>query len=613
MCPRADEGHSIPELARDESARLLAEGECWPEFLERAASRIAEEGLSDEPGRLFEAFRTTEDIGLTFATFAQLFRQATPSTDKHHGDAPWAGQGRFPYESMRLLLRGSRKASDLWKRLDERASRQEYAEAPCKGGPLEGRRVVVVGAGPCGLRAAVELRLLGARVTVVDRRTTFTRINQLHIWSWCAEDLKGLGARILEPPPMNFGVNPDLLTVCIADLQKLLLKVALLLGAEIFLGVDYAGTSWDVGSEGWRVQLGVPCGSAAEGRAGSAEIFSAERHDRLAGPTPAAPEFLENVAVVIGANGFGSTVGEAMGMQVQETQSLRPESAVGVICNFARQNGTAERELRSFSMAKQFFLGKFKTAYDECGADLENIVYTKSHLSHYFVMTPTHKSLVEAGVIIDRGYKPMLAGENIDVGKLDLFVRKVCSYPYRNGQPPVLLAAQQDAHSQEVGYADRGPRLFDFSRMRRQAEGVTFVPPPSLAGEESQYPDADHLLVGVVGDALMEPFWPEGLGIIRGFFSVLDCCSAIAEWAGGANPATVCARSESAFGQLKTVGAASRKQVLNDDETLYGLKPDSRYRHFASVGKALEIRGNCVKAVKETHAVKKWPKVTTAS
>ena len=32
------------------------------------------------------------------------------------------------------------------------------------------------------------------------------------------------------------------------------------------------------------------------------------------------------------------------------------------------------------------------------------------------------------------------------------------------------------------------------------------------------------LWVTLVGDALMEPFWPEGLGINRGFLSCLDSC-----------------------------------------------------------------------------------------
>ena len=42
-------------------------------------------------------------------------------------------------------------------------------------------QVTVVGAGPCGLRTAIEAQLLGARVTVIEKRTSFTRLIALQI------------------------------------------------------------------------------------------------------------------------------------------------------------------------------------------------------------------------------------------------------------------------------------------------------------------------------------------------------------------------------------------------------------------------------------------------
>ena len=38
------------------------------------------------------------------------------------------------------------------------------------------------------------------------------------------------------------------------------------------------------------------------------------------------------------------------------------------------------------------------------------------------------------------------------------------------------------------------------------------------------------LLVLSVGDALQEPFWPEGLGINRGMHNALDACWAANKW-----------------------------------------------------------------------------------
>ena len=60
-------------------------------------------------------------------------------------------------------------------------------------------RMVVVGAGPIGLRTAIEAALLGVRVTVIEKRTAFTRNNVLHLWPWTIEDLKSLGAKHFFP------------------------------------------------------------------------------------------------------------------------------------------------------------------------------------------------------------------------------------------------------------------------------------------------------------------------------------------------------------------------------------------------------------------------------
>jgi predicted flavoprotein YhiN len=35
--------------------------------------------------------------------------------------------------------------------------------------------MIVIGAGPVGMRTAIEAQLLGARVSVIEKRTSFTR------------------------------------------------------------------------------------------------------------------------------------------------------------------------------------------------------------------------------------------------------------------------------------------------------------------------------------------------------------------------------------------------------------------------------------------------------
>ena len=83
------------------------------------------------------------------------------------------------------------KCQALWELLDTRASLPEYSNrTACKG-----KRVLVIGAGPVGLRAAIEASLLGAEVDVVEKRGSFSRNNVLHLWPFLINDLRALGAK----------------------------------------------------------------------------------------------------------------------------------------------------------------------------------------------------------------------------------------------------------------------------------------------------------------------------------------------------------------------------------------------------------------------------------
>ncbi len=68
----------------------------------------------------------------------------------------------------------------------------------CQRQPL---RVLMLGAGPVGLRCAVELAMLGHSVLVVEGRTEFTRLNVLHLWQWTKNDLTNLWLTQLERMP----------------------------------------------------------------------------------------------------------------------------------------------------------------------------------------------------------------------------------------------------------------------------------------------------------------------------------------------------------------------------------------------------------------------------
>jgi hypothetical protein len=553
---------------------------CWTE-----ASLPSSDAEALTPMALFEVFRTAEDLRTIMAAFAQMFRQAflapnaARSTDHKHSKAacppPWnpgMQPWRFPYEPIRVLLGGHWKAKMLWEKLDTRCSRPEYVAAPCAGGRLAGQRVVIVGAGPAGLRVAIELRLLGAQVVVLERREHFTRLNRLHLWSWCGEELKALGARCLEPPPLDFGADPDLLHIGIAELQTLLLKTSLLLGVQVILGASYCGVKWaSIESGGWLVNVR---------RSGQQQPTSASEKPASAGDAKDTLA-LHGVAMVVGASGMDSSVWRSAGLETVEVGNLRSEDAIGLVCNFAPSQGSSaggDRSLRSFALARQFYDKLFQQLEAATGAVLENIVYTRSKVSHYFVMTPTRRCLEDCGVLRDPAARPILSPSNVDRTALDGLVRRIVGFRFREGQatlPEAVAAVAGKEATGELCYADAGPQLFDFSKMKRAAEGLTFMAPPASAGKATE---THQLLVALAGDALVEPFWPEGLGIVRGFFGALDVAHAASRWAVGARPRAVRKEFTAAYGQLKTLAAASRCRVLRDDESKYALAPASRYR-----------------------------------
>lgn len=98
-----------------------------------------------------------------------------------------------------------------------------------------GQRVLVIGAGPCGLRTAIEAQLLGAKVVVIEKRDRFSRNNVLHLWPYNIHDLRGLGAKKFCGKFCAGAIDH----ISIRQLQSILLKVSLLLGVEVYESVGF--------------------------------------------------------------------------------------------------------------------------------------------------------------------------------------------------------------------------------------------------------------------------------------------------------------------------------------------------------------------------------------
>ncbi|CAK0839581.1 unnamed protein product, partial [Prorocentrum cordatum] len=401
------------------------------------------------------------------------------------------------------------KARAIWDMLHARRSRPEYQAAP-----LAGRPVVVCGAGPCGLRAALEMALLGASVTVIEKRglaDACGRINRVHLWEWCKQDLVQWGAKLFDPPGGAFGRDNDFChiprmplprpsDIGIGELQLLLLKNALLLGVDVRFGAEALAV--EQGELACACGARLPCWSLVLSSGASSPISHA------VGLNP----------VVVGLRGKGS--------------------AIGVVANFANSQEADQMALRQFSWARQFNAPLFRRITEEVSVDLENVVYYKGARHHYMVMTPTKASLIGAGVLRDGqpAGGELLCGGNVDAGRLRELTSSVAAF---FGLPAdALLEGPQ------------GATIFDFS-------GVRLESPTAMASG---------VLVCAVGDALLEPFWPEGLGILRGFMSALDAASALALGAQDGHSAAV-AQLAATFTVLKSVAAQTAAQCLQKDMT----------------------------------------------
>ena len=129
-------------------------------------------------------------------------------------------------------------------------------------------------------------------------------------------------------------------------------------------------------------------------------------------------------------------------------------------------------------------------------------------------------------------------------------------------------------------------QLFDFS-MRNQSNASSAAFPPAVFGGGP----GGAVVVTRVGDALQEPFWPEGLGINRGFLHCLDCADlakgyarALARGGGGLDAALeqLCARREGLFQVTKQVSGYNRATELKpyadkQHKLAYQHDPRSRY------------------------------------
>ncbi|XP_061382555.1 F-actin-monooxygenase Mical isoform X5 [Danaus plexippus] len=425
------------------------------------------------------------------------------------------------YPKLKAKLASSWKAQALFKKFDARANHKVYA----KGRACSQNKVLLIGAGPCGLRAAIECQLLGAKVVVIEKRDRFSRNNVLHLWPFVIHDLRALGAKKFFGKFCAGAIDH----ISIRQLQCILMKVSLLLGVEIHEGVSFEELLEPTGTEssatlGWR-----------------ARVDPAEH-----------PVSQYEFDALIGADGKRNT------LQGFKRKEFRGKLAMAITANFINRHTEQEASVPEISGVAFIFNQKFfKELYEVTRIDLENIVYYKDD-THYFVMTAKKHSLLEKGVLVNdfADVTRLLSVENVDRSSLMKYAQEAARFS-TDGRLPLKDFALNH-------YGEPDVALFDFTSMYA-AENASIV----------YERHGRRLLCQLVGDSLLEPFWPTGSGCARGFLSALDAAWAVRTWGHTPqpHPLQVIAERESIYRLL----AQTTPENLHRDFGAYTLDPGTRY------------------------------------
>ncbi|TPX55203.1 hypothetical protein PhCBS80983_g05518 [Powellomyces hirtus] len=391
-----------------------------------------------------------------------------------------------PFEIYSLLRKHSFRAThhltDFWKCIEARFADPRHkcdddSDASVeKSSALAGRRALIVGGGPAGLRAAIELALQKFEsVVVLEKRDTFSRVNVMRIH---AEDMDEL--------VKEFGARDFYRKICIQDrdvvairrLQLILTKMALCLGVDVHAGSELTSIRSELKSPYWTATTN--------------NIY---------------PEQISvTYNTLILATGEKSTLSSDFAFS---RVVFRAGNATGITCNFYPSHTPIASSDAMQGGRVSYLNAPFFNALKEKGLELENIASYVTEESHYIVMTPKKATLLAKGVLKEDIADPveLVHHDNVDRDQLIRFAREVATevgVPSDNDFLP-MRASKDGPTWPDVG-------IFDFTGKTMATEpSKTITETFQLNGQSYQ----KSLLVALVGDALVEPFWPTGTGWAR--------------------------------------------------------------------------------------------------
>ena len=428
----------------------------------------------------------------------------------------------FPKLKGLLVQQLPYKYNRIWEDLEKRSKLSVYGKGIAKS-----YNVLVIGAGPCGLRTAIETQFLGAQTVVAEKREDFTRNNILKLWKFVVEDLKMIGVRNVLNKFCTGSVNH----IGIKTLQLFLAKICLLMGIEIVTKVSFEDLSKPNDSgKGWTASF-YPKDHKLNNYTFNMLVDASGK----------------NVPI----DGFGH-------------QSLNAKLCIAVTANFVNTRSKEEQQVAEIpGLSKQYNQEFFANIEKDKGISLENIVYYKGE-THYFVMTATKKSLLERGVIVANEDDRSSLLQMINVNQEELYKYAIDAAEYSTEKLSQKLPTRKFALDHK-GKPDVS--VFDFTDLYAGTNACRVK-------HESGY----KLIMASVGDSLVQPFWPEGTGCARGFLSGMNAAWMLRRFAEGTKTLDILAERENLYKMLKQTTDAT-KTVLKDKYASYTIDPATRYRY----------------------------------
>lgn len=468
--------------------------------------------------------------------------------------------------------------------------------------------VVVSGAGPCGLRSAVECLLLGMSVTVLEKRTEFSRVNILMTWQQTMSDLVSVGAKYWYPQLKTHGMTH----MGTREMQLCLLKTMLILGGDIFYGVEVTNIRTVSGRNEENPKFSAVCVEKQEVKVKSKgahldfkkdktgdysdtykcnmmftpevdyslflpftamqenEVTAAEKISKLKTNSKVKKAFAFDYDALVLAEGEWSTTSSKLGF---EKVVDKFNQAIGIVINmqFDKSN-KIEKKLKDFSVSK--INGDWRNsplkAINDDGIVSENIEYLRG-TTHYVVITVDKKALADKGVLKSVEKSGLLDAENVDREALYAVAREIATHC---GIP------------EETPFCERNAvQIFDFSTRARAKNSHVWMkcsseetaeiklspdePFESLNESEVQCP------IFPIGDTLFEPFWPQGLGSNRGFHGSLDTAFSLLVFQQEGNK--MCSQERKFSYYCMNVSGWRNSQTVNT-EKIWDADPVNRYR-----------------------------------